>query len=267
MWLEANYLKLEKMKVLIVEDEPLAAAQLAAHISALRPSAEILAVCDTVKAVVDWMSKNEAPELAFFDIQLGDGLSFDIFDQIDFKSPVIFTTAYNEYAIRAFKVNSIDYLLKPIERPELEKALIKFEQLAKPAATSITPDILTEIIDSLKKQEYKERFLVKVGTHLRVIETDEILYFYSFEKGTYAKLSNGKDYLLEQSLEVIEGMVDPSQFFRINRKYLVSLKSITDVVAYSNSRLKLKVKNPNDDDFLVAREKVKDFKCWLEGGV
>lgn len=253
------------MKVLIVEDEPLAAAQLAAHISALRPNAEILAVCDTVKAVVDWMSNNEAPELAFFDIQLGDGLSFDIFEQIDFKSPVIFTTAYNEYAIRAFKVNSIDYLLKPIERPELEKALIKFEQLSKPATTSISPEILSEIIDSIKKQEYKERFLVKVGTHLRVIETTDILYFYSFEKGTYAKLGDGKDYLLDQSLELVEGLVDPSRFFRINRKYLVGLKSISDVVAYSNSRLKLKVNHPNNDDFLVAREKVKEFKNWLEG--
>ncbi|WP_167617612.1 LytR/AlgR family response regulator transcription factor [Maribellus sediminis] len=255
------------MKVLIVEDEPLAAAQLAAHLSALRPDAEILAVCDTVKAVVDWMSNNEAPQLAFFDIQLGDGLSFDIFEQIDFKTPVIFTTAYNEYAIRAFKVNSIDYLLKPIERPELEKALIKFEQLAKPATTSISPAILAEIIDSIKKQEYKERFLVKVGMHLRVIETNDILYFYSFEKGTYAKLRDGKDYLLDQSLELVEGMIDPSQFFRINRKYLVALKSINDVVAYSNSRLKLKVKLPNDDDFLVAREKVKDFKNWLEGEI
>jgi DNA-binding LytR/AlgR family response regulator len=253
------------MKVLIVEDEPLAAAQLAAHISALRPDAEILAVCDTVKAVVDWTNNNEAPDLAFFDIQLGDGLSFDIFEQIDFETPVIFTTAYNEYAIRAFKVNSIDYLLKPIERHELERALVKFEQLAQPATTSISSEVLAEIIDSIKKQEYKERFLVKVGAHLRVIETTEILYFYSFEKGTYAKLSEGKDYLLDHSLELVEGMLDPKQFFRINRKYLVALNSITDVVAYSNSRLKLKVKHKNDDDFLVAREKVKDFKNWLEG--
>ena len=253
------------MKILIVEDEPLAAAQLAAHIAALRPQAQILAVCDTVRSVVEWVQNNEMPDLAFFDIQLGDGVSFDIFEKIEFTVPVIFTTAYNDYAIRAFKVNSIDYLLKPINRKELEKALDKFEQFSKPATTSISHNLLAEIYTSIKKQEFKERFLVKVGAHLRVIETTEILYFYSFEKGTYAKLNDGKDYLLDQSLELVEGMIDPSQFFRINRKYLVALKSITDVVAYSNSRLKLKVKHPNDDDFLVARERVKDFKNWLEG--
>jgi len=255
------------MKILIVEDEPLAAAQLAAHISAIRPDAEILSVCDTVKSVVVWLENNPAPDLAFFDIQLGDGLSFDVFDQASFPSPVIFTTAYNEYAIQAFKVNSIDYLLKPIERGDLEKAIIKFEELAKPTSSAITPQVINDIVDSLKKKEYKERFLVKVGTHLRVIETKDILYFYSFEKGTYAKLNDGKDYLLDQTLELIDGMIDPTQYFRINRKHLVSLKAITDVVAYSNSRLKLKVKHPNEDDFLVAREKVKDFKNWLEGNV
>ena len=253
------------MKILIVEDEPLAAAQLAAHISALQPKAQILAVCDTVKATVNWLQNNEAPDVAFFDIQLGDGLSFDIFEQTNFNQPVIFTTAYDDYAIRAFKVNSVDYLLKPIERNELKKALDKFEQLAQSAKSSFTPDVLHEVMASLKKKNYKERFLVKVGTHLRVIETSDVLYFYSFEKGTYAKLSDGKDYLLDQSLELVEGMVDPNIFFRINRKYLIAIKSINDVVAYSNSRLRLKVQHANNDDFLVAREKVKSFKGWLGG--
>jgi DNA-binding LytR/AlgR family response regulator len=253
------------MKILIVEDEPLAAAQLAAHISALRPQAQILAVCDTIKSTVEWLQKNDAPELAFFDIQLGDGLSFEIFEQIEFPHPVIFTTAFDNYAIQAFKVNSIDYLLKPIERVELEKALNKFDNLTSPKTSKLTPDILHEVVNSLKKKNYKERFLVKVGTHLRVVETSSIQYFYSFEKGTYAKLSDGKDYLLDQSLELVETMIDPGQFFRINRKYLVALKSISDVVAYSNSRLKLKINNISNDDFLVAREKVKAFKAWLEG--
>lgn len=253
------------MRILIVEDEPLAAAQLAAHISVLRPDAQILAVCDTIKSVLEWLKNNQAPDLAFFDIQLGDGLSFDVFEQTEFPSPIIFTTAYDEYAIKAFKVNSIDYLLKPIERSDLGNALTKFEKLSKPAAGGIAPDVLSEIVSSLKKKNYKERFLVKVGTHLRVIETRDILYFYSFEKGTYAKLNDGKDYLLDQTLELLEGIVDPSQFFRINRKHLIALKAITDVVAYSNSRLKLKVQQAGDNDFLVAREKVKDFKQWLEG--
>lgn len=255
------------MKILIVEDEPLAAAQLAAHISALKPEAQIVAVCDTIKSTVDWLKNNETPELAFFDIQLGDGLSFEIFEQLRFNQPVIFTTAFDNYAIRAFKVNSIDYLLKPIEREELKKALHKFDQQNRPTASSITPEILQNVVASLTKKNYKERFLVKVGTHLRVIETNDIEYFYSFEKGTYAKLSDGKDYLLDQSLEFVMGVINPIQFFRINRKYLVALNSITDVVAYSNSRLKLKVTNANDGDFLVAREKVKDFKNWLEGSL
>jgi DNA-binding LytR/AlgR family response regulator len=253
------------MKVLIVEDEPLAAAQLAANISALRPEAEIAAVCDTVKSAVEWLKNNDAPNLAFFDIQLGDGLSFDIFKETNFNQPVIFVTAYDQYAIQAFKVNSIDYLLKPIERDALEKALIKFENLAQPKTSNLNPVLLEEIIASLKQNTYKERFLVKVGTHLKIVETNDILYFYSFQKGTFAKLTDGKDYLLDYSLELIEGMIDPARFFRINRKYLVALKSISDVVAYSNSRLKLKILHPHDNDFLVAREKVKDFKSWLEG--
>lgn len=253
------------MNILIVEDEPLAAAQLAAHISAIKQNAKIVAVCDTVKATVDWLKTNEAPDLAFFDIQLGDGLSFEIFEQIDFPQPVIFTTAFNQYAIQAFKVNSIDYLLKPIEQNDLEKALEKFDHLAKPKSSNLTPEILSEIVNSLKKKSFKERFLVKVGTHLRVVETSEILYFYSFQKGTYLKLADGKDYLLDYSLERVEEMVDTSLFFRINRKYLIALKSINDVITYSNSRLKLKVQNANEDDFLVARERVKEFKDWLEG--
>lgn len=255
------------MNILIIEDEPLAAAQLASHISALRPEAKILAVCDTIKSAVNWLQNNEAPDLAFFDIQLGDGLSFEIFKQIEFTQPVIFTTAFDNYAIQAFKVNSIDYLLKPIDRTELEKALVKFDNISQPNSSKITPQILQEVVSSLKKKNYKERFLVKVGTHLRVVETKDIQYFYSFEKGTYAKLNNNKDYLLDSSLEIIEEIVNPNQFFRINRKYLVALKSITDVVAYSNSRLKLKVNNTTNDDFLVAREKVKTFKNWLEGNL
>lgn len=253
------------MKILIVEDEPLAAAQLTANIAVLKPGAQILAVCDTVRSAVNWLQNNPAPDLSFFDIQLGDGLSFEIFEQVEFKQPVIFITAFNQYAIQAFKVNSIDYLLKPIDKTDLERALTKFENLTQPKISGITPLALEDIISSLKIKTYKERFLVKVGTHIRVAETLGILYFYSFQKGTYIKLNDGKDYLLDQTLEQIELQVDPSVFFRINRKYLVSLKSITDVISYSNSRLKLKILYPVDDDFLVAREKVTQFKSWLEG--
>jgi DNA-binding LytR/AlgR family response regulator len=250
------------MRILIVEDEPLAAARLAANISAIKPDAEIVAVCDTVKASVSWLNANVAPDLAFFDIQLGDGLSFEIFDQVEFNQPVIFTTAFENYAIQAFKVNSVDYLLKPVERDELSKALLKYDTQK---SSNLTPHVLKELMSSLTQKSYKERFLVKTGAHLKVVKTRDVLYFYSFEKGTYAKCSDGKDYLMDQSLEFIEDSVDPRAFFRINRKFLVSLTCITDVIAYSNSRLKLKITGSINDDFLVAREKVKAFKNWLEG--
>jgi DNA-binding LytR/AlgR family response regulator len=178
---------------------------------------------------------------------------------------VIFVTAFDQYAIQAFKVNSIDYLLKPIDRADLGRALDKFDSLANPKTSGITPEILHQITASLKKKSYKERFLVKVGAHLRVVEAQDILYFYSMQKGTYLKLADGKDYVLDFTLETVEEIIDPERFFRINRKYLVSLKSINDVITYSNSRLKLKVQHPIDDEFLVAREKVKEFKEWLEG--
>lgn len=253
------------MKILIVEDEPLAAAQLAAHLAVLKPQSQILGVCDTVKSTVEWLENNEIPDLAFFDIQLGDGLSFEIFEQFEFNKPVIFITAFDQYAIQAFKVNSIDYLLKPINRDELKSALDKFENLELPKVSNITPFFLKEIIASLEQKRFKERFLVKIGTHLRVIKTKDILYFYSFQKGTYVKLLDGKDYLLDYSLDLLDDIIDPTKFFRINRKHTVSLKSILDVISYSNSRLKLKIQYPTDNDFLVAREKVKTFKSWLEG--
>lgn len=253
------------MKVLIVEDEPLASAQLAALLTQLRPNAEITAVCDTVESAANWLNKNPLPDLAFFDIQLGDGLSFEIFKSVDLKIPVIFTTAYDQYALQAFKVNSIDYLLKPIDKGEISVALEKFDQLHNHQNQQITPELIQSLIASVGKKEYKKRFLVKIGTHLRAINTNEILYFYSFQKGTFLKACDGRNYLLDQTLEVIEQLIDPDTFFRINRKYMVSLQAINDVHAYSNSRLKLKVKNQEEDDFLVAREKVKAFKDWLEG--
>lgn len=208
------------MKILIVEDEPLAAAQLAANIAVLKPGAQILAVCDTVRSAVNWLQNNPAPDLSFFDIQLGDGLSFEIFEQVEFKQPVIFITAFNQYAIQAFKVNSIDYLLKPIDKTDLQRALTKFENLTQPKISGITPLALEDIISSLKIKTYKERFLVKVGTHIRVAETLGILYFYSFQKGTYIKLNDGKDYLLDQTLEQIELQVDPSVFFELTENIL-----------------------------------------------
>jgi DNA-binding LytR/AlgR family response regulator len=251
-------------KILIVEDEPIAANQLMTLIKRIRPKTECIGICDTIKSAVQWINNNPAPDLAFFDIQLGDGLSFEVFKQAKFNTPVIFTTAFNQYTLQAFKVNSIDYLLKPIDNSELEKAVIKFETNHLHKA-SFTNEQLQMLIQSVDKPTYKKRFLVKVGTHLKTIHTADILYFFSFEKGTYFKCNNNHTYTIDYTLDYIEQLIDPSSFFRINRKYIVALSAINDVSVYSNSRLKLKTQLADNNDFLVAREKVKDFKQWLEG--
>ena len=252
------------MKIMIVEDEPLAAAQLRKLLGQIEPGATIVAECDTVEATVKWLGNNHAPDLAFFDIQLGDGLSFDIFKKTKIDLPVIFTTAYDQYAVQAFKVNSIDYLLKPIDHDELTSAMEKYHKQRKNTPHPITPALIQSLIDSASKASYKKRFLVKIGDKLRTVESSSVCYFYSYLKGTFLKADDGRNYLLDITLELIEEMIDPDQFFRINRKYLIALDSIVEIYPYSNSRLKLKIKNQEEDDFLVAREKVKAFKEWLE---
>ncbi|MFA9392072.1 MAG: LytR/AlgR family response regulator transcription factor [Prolixibacteraceae bacterium] len=253
------------LKILIVEDEPLAAAQLAALIAGIKPDAQIVAVCDSIESSVKWIENNELPDLSFFDIHLGDGLSFEIFKTTKFEAPVIFTTAYDKYTLQAFKVNSIDYLLKPIDKTELQQAILKFEQTTPLAKNSLSDEQLQIILQSVIQKEYRKRFLVKIGTHLKAIQTCDVSFFYSLQKGTYLKTYDGKTYLLDQTLETIEELIDPAHFFRMNRKYIVALNSIHDVSIYSNSRLKLKVNGAEEDDFFVSREKVKLFKSWMEG--
>jgi DNA-binding LytR/AlgR family response regulator len=253
------------MRILIIEDEPIAASQLSALVLKLRPGWSVAGICDTVKSTVRWINENGLPDLAFFDIQLGDGLSFNVFEQLQFTAPVIFTTAFDEYAIRAFKVNSIDYLLKPIVEADMEKALQKFEKQQAPNHGFISAEIVSMLKNSLRNENYKKRYLVKTGDRLKSLDIGNVAYFYSMEKATFAKTTDGKDFLLDYSLDSIEKQVNPNLFFRINRKHMVSLTAITDVLAYSNSRLKLTINHTNNNDFLVAREKVKAFKNWLEG--
>jgi DNA-binding LytR/AlgR family response regulator len=197
------------------------------------------------------------------DIQLADGLSFRIFEQSKIKSPVIFTTAYDEYALRAFKVNSIDYLLKPIDKDELQAALRKFKDLAKQSNIPHVIDNINEVVKMLTKR-YKTRFVVKVGEHLRTIEANDIQYFYSKDKTTFCVTQSNRHIILDFSLEQLEEMIDPNRYYRINRKYLISSDSIEDIVSYMNSRLKLVLKVRHDDDLIVARERVQHFKDWLD---
>jgi DNA-binding LytR/AlgR family response regulator len=252
-------------KILIIEDEKPAAEWLRQLIMKYDPQISVLTTIDSVCSVVEWFQQNPPPDLVFMDIQLADGLSFEIFERVKVPCPVIFTTAYEEYAIRAFKVNSIDYLLKPIAYDELETAFQKFSTQAKQVQTapSVTLEMLNNVKEMLRKQ-YKTRFVIKVGEHLKSIPVEDILFFYSLEKGTYLCTADFKSYLVDYSLDRIVEMVDEHRFFRINRKYILSNQSIADIVVYSNSRLKIKLKKPGEESIIVSRDKVPAFKEWLD---
>jgi len=253
------------MKVVVIEDEHLAAKRLIELIQKYNSDIEVLTKLGSVKRSVEWFNNHPHPDLVFMDIQLGDGLSFEIFEQTLLKCPVIFTTAFDEYALRAFKVNSIDYLLKPIDFDELCNALAKFEKdfSSNKPELKFQPDKIEEILHQLTKQ-FKSRFVVKVGLHIRPIEVIDIQYFYSLEKATFLCTNANKNYSLDYSLDQIERLVDPHQFFRVNRKYLVHISAIQEVVAYSSSRLRIQFKQSAIQDVIVSREKVSDFKSWLE---
>ena len=195
------------------------------------------------------------------DIQLADGLSFEIFEQTIVKTPVIFTTAYDEYTLKAFKVNSIDYLLKPVDLNELKNAIDKFKE--NNSTKEIPAQVFDSIIHSLTKK-HKNKFVMNAGEHIKVFTADDIQCFYSLEKNTFLQNNSGRDYAINYSLDQLEDLLDPAQFFRINRKFIVSFSAISDIISYSNSRLKVKLNSNESDDLIVSREKVQDFKKWLE---
>ncbi|MEP2671627.1 MAG: LytTR family DNA-binding domain-containing protein [Cyclobacteriaceae bacterium] len=252
------------MTVLIIEDEPLAAGRLKNVLLSIDSSINILEVLDTVKSSVKWLSENEAPDLIFMDIQLADGLSFEIFESTVIKVPVIFTTAYDEYALKAFKVNSIDYILKPIDEESLRQAFEKYRTLIPQTNTQ---EVLLNRIGSAMQmltKKYKERFVTKVGEHLRFIDVVDVLYFFSTDKVTFCVTSDARKHILDFTLDQLEELVDPQKFCRINRKYIVSIEGITDVISHTNSRLKLVLKASEDNDVIVARERVQSFKAWID---
>lgn len=252
------------MKIVIIEDEHLAAKRLKDLILKNNPEAEILEILVSIKRSVEWFRNNPHPQLLLCDIQLADGLCFEIFEQVQINCPVIFTTAYDEYALKAFKLNSIDYLLKPIDYEELTLALTKFEKLYPNKETvPLSPSFsIDDLIQSFGPQ-HKNRFVVKVGLHLKPIEISDIQYFFSLEKSSFLCTSQNKNYDLDYSLDQIEKLCNPKQFFRISRKYLVNIAYIQQIAAYSNSRLRVQFKNSDVDDAIVSREKVTQFKNWL----
>ncbi len=254
------------MNAIIIEDEKLAAEYLRELIQRYDPGIRVVFEADSVKKTVQWFDAGGKPDLAFLDVQLADGLSFEIFDKTVVTCPVIFTTAYNQYALRAFKVNSIDYLLKPVDQADLKKAIDKFRSgWFKESSDSTTHrlDAIDRILHEFVKT-YKSRFVVKVGDHIRPVTVEEILYFYSLEKATFFVTAENRHYPVDYSLEYLEEILDPLLFFRINRKYTISLSAILDIVSYSNSRLKIRLKHSTDEDVIVSREKVSDFRQWLD---
>lgn len=250
------------MRILLIEDEKLAADRLKKLVAAAFPEARIEGPLNSVKKAIAWFEQEEAPDLAFFDIQLADGLSFEIFESVTLKTPVIFTTAYDEYAIKAFKVNSVDYLLKPIQEEALQQAIGKFKSLQQQKAV-LDPLVLKKMMLQMNRQ-YKSRFIVKIGEHIHAVPIEEILYFFSEEKATFLVTKQHKRYIIDYALDHVEQMINPSLFFRTSRKFLVSFPSIRNIIAYSGSRLKLDLQNGAEHEVLVSREKVAPFKQWLD---
>lgn len=251
------------MRTLIIEDEKPAARRLARQLDEL--SIEVEAQLHSVRDAIEWFSINAHPDLIFLDIQLADGLSFEIFDEVEVRSPIIFTTAYDEYALQAFKLNSIDYLLKPIDEEELETAVNKYrEWQGRREGPSVDFDDIRKLLGNPVEREYKKRYTARVGSHIKVIPVDEVSCFYSENKGTYAATDTGRSFLLDTTVEQLEKELAPESFFRVSRKYIVQLSHILDIIAYSNSRLKIEVKGHKEQEIIVSRDRVKDFKLWLE---
>lgn len=250
------------MKVIIIEDEKPAARRLQRMLNEL--DIEPSAMLHSVEESVNWFHNNDHPDLIFLDIQLSDGLSFEIFEEVDVKSAIIFTTAFDEYALKAFKLNSVDYLLKPIDIDELAVAVTKFKELFR--SSSLSPMDIESIKTIFKPPgvKYKKRFTVKIGQHLKMIASQQISCFYSENKATNLHTIDNRSYLLEESLDQLESKLDPDIFFRVSRKYFVNINTIKDIISYSNSRLKLIMDGYTDAEIIVSRERVRDFKDWLD---
>ena len=249
------------MNILIVEDEIFAFKKLKAMLEEYLPEINFVAHTKSISESVELISNNKKIDLAFFDIQLNDGLSFDIFEKTEVYFPVIFTTAYNEFALKAFKHNSIDYLLKPVIKEELHSAIDKYK---KHWETNISRKEVFSEVKEIVSTGYKSRFSIKVGEHIKLINASDICLFYSFNKTTYLKTNENRDYINDYSLENLIPILNPEIFFRINRKHILNINFIKDIVVYSNSRLKIKIAYDTEEELIVAREKVKAFKLWID---
>lgn len=250
------------MNVIIIEDEKLSAEHLSNLLGKLGSTINVVATYDSVKKTVQALKEGIKADLLFVDIHLADGLSFEIFSEVTVDTPIIFTTAYDEYAIKAFKLNSIDYLLKPIGKRELSDALDKFKRL-NVGSNQLFIDNLNNAFNAINKQ-YKSRFMVKMGDSISSVKSESILHFISEDGEVLILLDSGKRFVIDYTLDQLEGILSPEMFFRINRKVILNISSIQKVSTYFNSRLKIQTPSLNDEESVVSRERVNEFKKWLD---
>ncbi|WP_306350175.1 LytR/AlgR family response regulator transcription factor [Flavobacterium sp. '19STA2R22 D10 B1'] len=250
------------MKVLIIEDENINANRLKRLLEELEPDSEVLAILDTVEGTIAWLNTNPMPDLITMDIRLADGISFTIFEKVKITCPVIFTTAYDEYAVRAFKVNSIDYLMKPIEKKELEYALNKFNSLSK--VENITNDIAGIIKGFLNKPAFRMRFLVNYRDGYKSVDVTEIDFIFSEFKTSHLFLKNGMIVPIPQTMEELDEAMDPDVFFRANRQFFIRAESIKSIANYFNAKLKIQLKGDPEREVIISREKAPFFKQWMD---
>ena len=249
------------MKVLIVEDEVAAARRLIKMLGSLESDISILATTDSISTTVDWLSANPEPEMIFMDIHLADGSSFKIFEKIRVTCPIIFTTAYDQYAIQAFKVNSIDYLLKPIKADDLRFSLRKYNE----SRSTVRGLDVEALIKELKKPKtnYQQRFIVQFADKIKAVEVENIAYFMAMDKGVYIVTFEDQHYSIDYTLEKLEGVLNPKSFFRVNRKFLISFRTIKNMYSYSKSRIKLDITPCPATEVIVTYDRTAGFKEWL----
>jgi len=250
------------MNIVIIEDELPASNRLGKMLRQIMPASNLLCNLDSIANAQTWFAAHPMPDLVMLDIHLADGSAFDLLQRVAITAPIIFTTAYDQYAIEAFKTNSIDYLLKPVKQEELKAALDKLREMKKMFAT---PAGDHPVVEGAAKPGHKKRFVIRIGEHLKTLAADDIAYCYSESKMTYARSTDGRNYPMDHNLDALEHMLDPQYFFRINRQYIVSLKAIEEMRAYTKSRVIIRLKPAGKEAPVVSAERSADFKMWLGG--
>lgn len=252
------------MRVLIIEDEPAIARRMSKLLQEIDATIELLDTLSSIETSVAWLKAHTEPDLILMDIHLADGSSFEIFDEVKVNCPVIFTTAYDQYALQAFKVNSIDYLLKPVEKEALAESLKKLSRLQSPSRQALDYQMLVEML-GVKKADYLKRMVIRFGDVIKAVEVKDVAYFYTDEKIVFATMNEGKTYPVDFTLDQLEKKMDPERFFRINRKFLISYESISKMISYSKSRVKITLVPDCELEVISSTERSGDFKEWLAG--